>query len=118
MIRILNMPDTLMAMDMTPGDGQLSYDLPRRESRAEAAAQAVEQRIADAGLQPGPRLRTRGELPEALARGPRTGDAGLQPGHRLGTRSELRELLAVAPSTVSETIKLLEARGRVVTRTG
>src|ERR1700723_3430895 len=68
-----------------------SYDLPRRESRAEAAAQAVEQRIAAAGL---------------------------QPGTRLGTRSELGELLAVAPSTVSETIKLLEARGRVVTRTG
>lgn len=68
-----------------------AYDLPKRESRAESAAQAVEQRIADAGL---------------------------QPGTRLGTRSELGELLAVAPSTVSETIKLLEARGRVVTRTG
>src|SRR6201986_1664333 len=72
-------------------DAASSYELPRRESRAEADAQAVEQRIADAGLQPGPRL---------------------------GTRSELGELLAVAPSTVSETIKLLEARGRVVTRTG
>jgi DNA-binding FadR family transcriptional regulator len=68
-----------------------SYDLPRRESRAEAAAQAVEQRIADAAL---------------------------PSGTRLGTRSELGELLAIAPSTVSETIKLLEARGRVVTRTG
>src|ERR1700679_3832032 len=68
-----------------------SYDLPKRESRAEAAAHAVEERIAAAGL---------------------------QPGTRLGTRTELRELLAVAPSTVSETIKLLEARGRVVTRTG
>jgi DNA-binding FadR family transcriptional regulator len=72
-------------------DAASSYDLPRRESRAEAAASAVEQRIADAGL---------------------------SPGTRLGTRSELGELLAVAPSTVSETIKLLEARGRVVTRTG
>jgi DNA-binding FadR family transcriptional regulator len=68
-----------------------SYDLPKRESRAESAAHAVEERIAAAGL---------------------------QPGARLGTRTELRELLAVAPSTVSETIKLLEARGRVVTRTG
>jgi DNA-binding FadR family transcriptional regulator len=77
-------------MDTTPSAAH-SYDLPRRESRAEAAAQAVEQRIADAGL---------------------------QPGTRLGTRTELGELLAVAPSTVSETIKLLEARGRVVTRTG
>jgi len=72
-------------------DAADAYDLPRRESRAEAAAQAVEQRIAAAGL---------------------------QPGTRLGTRAELGELLAVAPSTVSETIKLLEARGRVVTRTG
>ncbi|HEX3930844.1 MAG TPA: FCD domain-containing protein [Nocardioides sp.] len=78
-------------METTLGDVQLSYDLPRRESRAESAAQAVEQRIADAGL---------------------------QPGTRLGTRTELGELLDVAPSTVSETIKLLEARGRVVTRTG
>jgi GntR family transcriptional regulator, transcriptional repressor for pyruvate dehydrogenase complex len=77
-------------MDTTLG-ANLSYDLPRRESRAEAAAQAVEERIAAAGL---------------------------PPGTRLGTRSELGELLAVAPSTVSETIKLLEARGRVVTRTG
>jgi DNA-binding FadR family transcriptional regulator len=77
-------------MDTTVAAGH-SYDLPRRESRAEAAADAVEQRIAAAGL---------------------------QPGARLGTRTELRELLAVAPSTVSETIKLLEARGRVVTRTG
>jgi DNA-binding FadR family transcriptional regulator len=77
-------------MDTTV-DALDSYDLPRRESRAEAAAQAVEQRIAAAGL---------------------------QPGTRLGTRSELGELLAVAPSTVSETIKLLEARGRVITRTG
>jgi DNA-binding FadR family transcriptional regulator len=77
-------------MDTTITAGH-SYDLPRRESRAEAAAQAVEARITAAGL---------------------------QPGARLGTRTELRELLAVAPSTVSETIKLLEARGRVVTRTG
>jgi DNA-binding FadR family transcriptional regulator len=77
-------------MDTTVGTGY-AYDLPRRESRAEAAAQAVEQRIAEADL---------------------------QPGTRLGTRGELGELLAVAPSTVSETIKLLEARGRVVTRTG
>jgi DNA-binding FadR family transcriptional regulator len=77
-------------MDTIIGAGH-SYDLPKRESRAEAAAQAVEQRIAASGL---------------------------APGTRLGTRSELGELLAVAPSTVSETIKLLEARGRVVTRTG
>jgi DNA-binding FadR family transcriptional regulator len=68
-----------------------AYDLPKRESRAEAAAQAVERRIVD------------GNLP---------------PGTRLGTRRELGDLLAVAPSTVSETIKLLEDRGRVVTRTG
>jgi DNA-binding FadR family transcriptional regulator len=77
-------------MDTTVAAGH-SYDLPRRESRAESAAHAVEERIAAAGL---------------------------QAGARLGTRTELRELLAVAPSTVSETIKLLEARGRVVTRTG
>jgi DNA-binding FadR family transcriptional regulator len=77
-------------MDTTTAAGH-AYDLPKRESRAEAAAHAVEERIAAAGL---------------------------QPGARLGTRTELRELLAVAPSTVSETIKLLEARGRVVTRTG
>jgi GntR family transcriptional regulator, transcriptional repressor for pyruvate dehydrogenase complex len=77
-------------MDTTIAAGH-SYDLPKRESRAESAAQAVEERIAAAGL---------------------------QAGARLGTRTELRELLAVAPSTVSETIKLLEARGRVVTRTG
>jgi GntR family transcriptional regulator, transcriptional repressor for pyruvate dehydrogenase complex len=75
----------------TIAEATSAYDLPKRESRAEAAAQAVEQRIADSRL---------------------------QPGTRLGTRSELGELLAVAPSTVSETIKLLEARGRVVTRTG
>jgi DNA-binding FadR family transcriptional regulator len=42
----------------------------------------------------------------------------LAPGTLLGTRRELGEMLAVAPSTVSEAIKLLEDRGRVVTRPG
>jgi DNA-binding FadR family transcriptional regulator len=42
----------------------------------------------------------------------------LQPGVRLGTRRELGELLGVAPQTVSEAIKLLEDRGRVITRSG
>lgn len=69
----------------------LAYDLPRRESRAEATAQAVERRIVEHRL---------------------------QPGVRLGTRRELGELLGVSPQTVSEAIKLLEDRGRVVTRTG
>jgi GntR family transcriptional repressor for pyruvate dehydrogenase complex len=69
----------------------LAFDMPRRESRAEATAQAVERRIvADQ----------------------------LQPGVRLGTRRELGELLGIAPQTVSEAIKLLEDRGRVVTKTG
>jgi DNA-binding FadR family transcriptional regulator len=67
------------------------YSLPRRPSRAEVAAQAIEQRIADEGLAPG-----------AL----------------LGSRKELCETLGVAPSTVSESIKLLEDRGRIYTRTG
>jgi DNA-binding FadR family transcriptional regulator len=70
---------------------ELAFDLPRRESRAEATAQAVERRI------------DRDQL---------------QPGVRLGTRRELGESLGVAPQTVSEAIKLLEDRGRVVTRTG
>jgi len=69
----------------------LAFDMPKRASRAEAAAQAVERRIvADE----------------------------LRPGTRLGTRRELGDLLAVAPSTVSEAIKLLEDRGLVLTRTG
>jgi DNA-binding FadR family transcriptional regulator len=69
----------------------LVFDMPRRESRAEATAQAVERRI----------------VQDRLA-----------PGVRLGTRRELGELLGVAPQTVSEAIKLLEDRGRVVTKTG
>ena len=69
----------------------LTFNLPRRSSRAEDAAGAVEARI------------TRQLLP---------------PGTLLGTRRELGEMLAVAPSTVSEAIKLLESRGRVVTRSG
>jgi len=69
----------------------LAFDMPKRASRAEAAAQAVERRIITDEL---------------------------RPGTRLGTRRELGDLLAVAPSTVSEAIKLLEDRGRVVTRTG
>jgi DNA-binding FadR family transcriptional regulator len=70
---------------------ELAYDLPRRESRAEATAQAVERRIIEHRL---------------------------EPGVRLGTRRELGELLGVSPQTVGEAIKLLEDRGRVVTRTG
>jgi DNA-binding FadR family transcriptional regulator len=67
------------------------FDMPKRSSLAESAAQAVERRIVDNGM---------------------------APGTRIGTRRELADLLAVAPSTVSETIRLLEDRGRVVTRTG
>jgi DNA-binding FadR family transcriptional regulator len=67
------------------------FDMPKRSSLAESAAQAVERRIVDDGM---------------------------SPGTRIGTRRELGDLLAVAPSTVSETIRLLEDRGRVVTRTG
>ena len=69
----------------------LAFDVPRRESRAETTAQAVERRI----------------IADRLA-----------PGVRLGTRRELGDLLGVAPQTVSEAIKLLEDRGRVVTKTG
>lgn len=70
---------------------EAAFSLPRRSSRAEAVAVAVETRI--------------------LAE-------NLEPGTRLGTRRELGALLAVAPSTVSEAIKLLEDRGQVTTRTG
>jgi DNA-binding FadR family transcriptional regulator len=42
----------------------------------------------------------------------------LESGTRLGSRADLGTMLGVAPSTVSEAIKLLESRGRVVTRTG
>src|SRR5713101_7334242 len=69
----------------------LAFDMPRRESRAEVTARAVERRIVQDQL---------------------------QPGVRLGTRRELGELLGVAPQTVSEAIKLLEDRGRVITKTG
>jgi len=69
----------------------LASELPKRSSRAEETAQAVERRIVG------------GKLP---------------PGTRLGTRRDLGELLGVAPSTLSEAIKLLEDRGRVTTRTG
>ncbi len=65
--------------------------MPRRGSRADAAAGAVEARIAQEGL---------------------------QSGFRLGTRRWLALSLGVAPSTVSEAIKLLEERGRVTTKTG
>ncbi|MER6212147.1 FCD domain-containing protein [Streptomyces sp. NPDC001642] len=68
-----------------------AYDVSRRESRAEATAQAVERRIVQDQL---------------------------EPGVRLGTRRELSDLLGVAMQTVSEAIKLLEDRGRVVTKTG
>jgi DNA-binding FadR family transcriptional regulator len=74
-----------------PEAADLAYDMPRRESRAEATAQAVERRIVQDRL---------------------------EPGVRLGTRRELGELLGVAPQTVSEAIKLLEDRGRVATKTG
>jgi DNA-binding FadR family transcriptional regulator len=68
-----------------------TFVLPRRSSRAEAVAAAVETRIAT--------------------------DA-LTPGTHLGTRRDLGKQLGVAPSTISEAIKLLEYRGRVSTRTG
>jgi GntR family transcriptional repressor for pyruvate dehydrogenase complex len=68
-----------------------AFDLPRRASRAESAAEAVEKRIIDH------------KLPA---------------GTHLGTRRELGAMLDVAPSTVSEAIKLLEERGRIFTRTG
>lgn len=67
------------------------FALPRRSSRAEAVAVAVETRIMTEGL---------------------------EPGTRLGTRRELGMMLGVAPSTVSEAIKLLDDRGQVTTRTG
>jgi DNA-binding FadR family transcriptional regulator len=76
---------------IVPESADLAFDLPRRESRAEATAQAVERRI------------VRDQL---------------QPGVRLGTRRELGDQLGVAPQTVSEAIKLLEDRGRVITRSG
>src|ERR1700733_5316581 len=69
----------------------MSFTVPRRASRAEMVAQAVEDRIVEQKL-----------------------DVGT----RLGSRTDLGERLGVAPSTVSEAIKLLESRGRVVTRTG
>ena len=71
--------------------GGLSFTVPRRASRAEMVAQAVEDRIVEQKL---------------------------TVGTRLGSRADLGERLGVAPSTVSEAIKLLESRGRVVTRTG
>src|SRR6202021_2975337 len=73
------------------GEGFESLTVPRRASRAEMVAEAVEDRIVNQKL---------------------------APGTRLGSRGELGTMLAVAPSTVSEAIKLLESRGRVVTRTG
>lgn len=69
----------------------LWIEVPRRTSRAELVAEAVERRIVEH------------ELPA---------------GTRLGSRTELGTMLEVAPSTISESIKLLESRGRVVTRTG
>lgn len=69
----------------------LTFAIPRRASRAETVAEAVESRIVEQGL---------------------------TAGTRLGTRRELGTMLDVAPSTISESIKLLESRGRVVTRTG
>lgn len=68
-----------------------SFEVPRRWSRAETAARAVEEKIVEDSL---------------------------PSGFRLGTRRELAESLGVAPSTVSEVIKLLEDRGRVRTKTG
>jgi DNA-binding FadR family transcriptional regulator len=68
-----------------------AFVLPRRSSRAESVAAAVETQIASRAL---------------------------VPGTRLGTRRDLGEQLGVAPSTISEAIKLLEDRGRVSTRTG
>jgi len=68
-----------------------AFALPRRSSRAEDVAVAVETQIATRSL---------------------------APGTHLGTKRELGEQLGVAPSTISEAIKLLEDRGRVSTRTG
>jgi GntR family transcriptional repressor for pyruvate dehydrogenase complex len=101
-MRILDVPDSLAGMVADKAGGPpsaaretkrttLPFDVPRRASRAETAAEAIERRIVE----------------DRLA-----------PGASLGTRRELGELLSVAPSTVSEVIKLLEDRGRVVTRTG
>jgi DNA-binding FadR family transcriptional regulator len=90
------MPDASADAARDSGDGAedafgLSISVPRRASRAEMVAKAVEDRIVDQKL---------------IA------------GTRLGSRTELGTMLGVAPSTVSEAIKLLESRGRVVTRTG
>lgn len=73
------------------GQPSRAMGMPRRLSRAELAAQTVEQHI---------------------------DDRALSPGTRLGTRRELAATLAIAPSTVSEAIRLLEDRGRIFTRTG
>lgn len=78
----------------TQGQGDvaaMSFTVPRRSSRAEMVAQAVEDRIVEQKM---------------------------TVGTRLGSRADLGERLGVAPSTVSEAIKLLESRGRVITRTG
>ncbi len=86
--------ETSASLGSTEADrapGQPEFALPRRLSRAEAVAIAVETRIAAEGL---------------------------EPGVRLGTRRGLGEMLGVAPSTVGEAIKLLEDRGQVTTRTG
>jgi DNA-binding FadR family transcriptional regulator len=90
------MADQSAAPSSENGDGALGTSdrplgLPRRASRAEMVAEAVEHRIIEDGL---------------------------EPGTRLGSRAELGTMLGVAPSTVSEAIKLLESRGRAVTRTG
>lgn len=78
--------------DVADDDGAgPAFALPRRSSRAEDVAVAVETQIATHSL---------------------------APGTRLGTKRDLGEQLGVAPSTISEAIKLLEDRGRVSTRTG
>lgn len=89
MVQRLTSPDTLV--DEPQESSPRPFVMPRRASRAEWAARAVESRIVEDGL---------------------------APGVRLGTRAELVDSLGVAPSTVSEAIKLLEDRRRVTTKTG
>jgi len=45
-------------------------------------------------------------------------EQGLHPGHRLGSRTELRHRFQVAAATVSEALRILEARGVAQTRPG
>lgn len=66
-------------------------DAPERMSRAETIARLLEQRIVEQ------------RLPS---------------GHRLGTKQSLRQEFDVAPATISEVVRLLDARGTVSVRPG